>query len=374
MAKNTTATGSTIDGVTVVHPDNIGKGIKWNDTTKKYEVDVKEDSGIIINELGELEVRVSELEDNALRVVDGKLYYGTRARPELANLYVDAVNGVDQDPLKVAGAGTRAMPLKTFRYANMVAEANTSRTIYLMENQDHIVKATEWFMIKAGTLTILSYGPEFDSYIGIEAYPSRVLSVKGKAPRLVFTGSVEKDLNVEKRTYQDLQCFSVETANVRTEGIDLVNDLNFTLRDGTYPVLHAELNRIKLLNNSTWYHTRSRISSRGTTSEQSANGHTVMLPSGINACGLFYVMNSALTIYDIVNKDTFAQDMKCAVVGSSGWNTLYNGDTGFNAGPQRLVPYRELTKRFVGSQLDDLGNGVSSLLVPSSNIPTSFWK
>lgn len=33
MAKNTTATGTTIDGVTVVHPDNIGKGITWNDTT-----------------------------------------------------------------------------------------------------------------------------------------------------------------------------------------------------------------------------------------------------------------------------------------------------------------------------------------------------
>lgn len=374
MAINTTGSGTTIDGVTVVHPDNIGKGIKWNDTTKKYEVDVKEDSGIMINELGELEVRVSELEDNALRVIDGKLYYGTRARPELANLYVDAVNGVDQDPLKVAGAGTRAMPLKTFRYANMVAEVNTSRVIYLMENQDHLVKASEWFMIKAGVLDIWPYGPEFDSYIGIEAHPSRILSVKGKAPRLVFTGSVEKDLNVEKRTYQDLQCLSVEKANVYTEGIDIINDLNFTLRDGTYPVLHAEVNRVKLLNNSTWYHTRGRISSRGTTSEQSASGATVMLPSGINACGLFYVGNSTLTVYDLVNKDTFAQDMKCAIVGSYGWNTSYNGDTGFNSGTPDLVPLRELTKRFVGSQLDDLGNGIFSLLVPSSNIPTSFWK
>jgi len=52
-------------GVLTVSNSNIGKGIKWNPDTKQYEVDVKEDSGIIINELGELEVRVSELEDNA---------------------------------------------------------------------------------------------------------------------------------------------------------------------------------------------------------------------------------------------------------------------------------------------------------------------
>lgn len=374
MAKNTTGSGSTVEGSTFVHPDNMGKGIKWNDATKKYEVDVKEDSGIIINELGELEVRVSELEDNALRVIDGKLYYGTRARPELANLYVDAVNGVDQDPLKVAGAGTRAMPLKTFRYANIVAEANTSRDIYLMENQDHMVKASESFTIKAGRLSVSTYGPEFDSYIGVEVFPGRALSVKGRTARLVFTGSVEKNLALERITYQDLQCFSVETANVYTDGIDIVNDLNFTLRDGTYPVSHVEVNRIKLLNNSTWYHTRGKISSRGTTLEQSASGATVMLPSGINSCGLFYVGNSTLTIYSLTNKDTFAQDMKCAIVGSHGWNGVYNSDTGFNSGTADLVPLRELTKRFVGSQLDDLGNGVSSLLVPSSNIPTSFWK
>lgn len=374
MAINTTGNNGSVVGVTGVHPDNIGKGIKWNETTKKYEVDVKEDSGIMINELGELEVRVSELEDNALRVIDGKLYYGTRARPELSNLYVDAINGVDQDPLKVAGAGTRAMPLKTFRYANMVAEANTSRTIHLMENQDHMVKASEFFTIKTGRLSVSTYGPEFDSYIGVEIHPGRALSVKGRTARLVFTGSVEKNLALERITYQDLNCFSIETANVYTDGIDIVNDLNFTLRDGTYPVSHVEVNRVKLLNNSTWYHTRGRISSRGTTSEQSASGATVMLPSGINACGLFYVGNSTLTVYDLVNKDTFAQDMKCAIVGSYGWNTSYNGDTGFNSGAPDLVPLRELTKRFVGSQLDDLGNGVSSLLVPSSNIPTSFWK
>lgn len=40
MAKNTTATGSTIDGVTVVHPDNMGMRLEYNDQTKKYDVNV----------------------------------------------------------------------------------------------------------------------------------------------------------------------------------------------------------------------------------------------------------------------------------------------------------------------------------------------
>ena len=374
MAINTTGNNGSVVGVTGVHPDNIGKGIKWNDTTKKYEVDVKEDSGIIINELGELEVRVSELEDNALRVIDGKLYYGTQARPELTALYVDAVNGVDQDPLKVPGAGTKAMPLKTFAYANSVAENNTTRTIFLKENQDHIVDASTVFKVKPGILRISVYGPMFDSYIGVERHPGHRLSRDGQTARLVFTGSVPKDLEIEKRSYQDLTCILVESASISTDGIDIVNDLNFTIRDGKYPVMHAELNRIKLLNGSSWYHTRGKISSRGTTSEQIASGATVMLSNGLNSCGIFYIMDSSLTVYSLVNKDTFAQDMKCALVGANGWNTIYNGGTVFNVGPDNSVPYSEVAKRFVGKQLEDLGNGVYKLLVPVSNIPTAYWK
>ena len=374
MAINTTGSNGSVVGVTGVHPDNMGKGIKWNDTTKKYEVDVKEDSGIFINELGKLEVRVSGLEDNALRVIDGKLYYGTRARPELTTLYVDAINGVDQNPLKVSGAGTRDMPLKTFVYANRVAEYNTTRTILLKENQDHIVDASTKFQVKPGILSIKPYGSKFDSYIGVEAHPGERLSREGQTARLVFTGSVPKDLEIEKRSYQDLICLVVESASVHTDGIDIVNDLNFTIGYGKYPVLHAELNRVKLLNNSSWYHIRGKISSRGTTSEQTASGVTVMLPNGLNACGFFYINESALTIYSLVNKDTFTQDMKCAIVGTTGWNTIYNGGTVFNIGPEHLVSTHEMVKRFVGHQIEDLGNGVYKLLIPISNIPTAYWK
>ena len=51
MAINTTATGSTIDGVTVVHPDNIGSRLVWNNETKQYDVKIED----IIERLSSLE-------------------------------------------------------------------------------------------------------------------------------------------------------------------------------------------------------------------------------------------------------------------------------------------------------------------------------
>lgn len=86
-------TGSTIDGVTVVHPDNIGKGIKWDEVAKKYVVNVKAGSGIVINDDGELEVKFSNDPSNLVRIKDDGVYYGSN--PDKTELYVDAVNGND---------------------------------------------------------------------------------------------------------------------------------------------------------------------------------------------------------------------------------------------------------------------------------------
>lgn len=53
MSKNTKGNGANdASAVIVVTPDNIGKGIKWNETTGKYEVNVGD--GLIINEAGEV--------------------------------------------------------------------------------------------------------------------------------------------------------------------------------------------------------------------------------------------------------------------------------------------------------------------------------
>ena len=55
MANNTTATGSNIVGVTGVHPDNIGKGIKWNPATKQYEVALGK--GLYIDNAGLIQIQ-----------------------------------------------------------------------------------------------------------------------------------------------------------------------------------------------------------------------------------------------------------------------------------------------------------------------------
>ena len=63
MAINTTGNGVTIDGVTVVHPDNIGKGLFWDENTKTYYVAI-DDKMFERDELGRLKLRISALEDN----------------------------------------------------------------------------------------------------------------------------------------------------------------------------------------------------------------------------------------------------------------------------------------------------------------------
>lgn len=127
MAINTTGSGTTIDGVTVVHPDNIGKGLFWDEATKTYYVAI-DDKIFERDELGRLKLRVSALEDNQLKLRDDGLYQGSTARPDLANLYV-ANHGND------GNAGTREAPLRTIQAAIDKLEHGAGiYTIHLHEN------------------------------------------------------------------------------------------------------------------------------------------------------------------------------------------------------------------------------------------------
>lgn len=126
MAKNTTATGSTIDGVTVVHPDNIGKGLLWDNATKTYYVAV-DDRTFERDELGRLKLRVSALKDNQLKLRDDGLYQGSTARHDLQNLYVSN-QGNDSN------AGTREAPLRTIQAAvDKLENIPANYTIWLHE-------------------------------------------------------------------------------------------------------------------------------------------------------------------------------------------------------------------------------------------------
>ena len=58
MAINTTGNNGSVVGVTGVHPDNMGKGIKWNPATNQYEVALGD--GLFINDDGLIQLKAIE--------------------------------------------------------------------------------------------------------------------------------------------------------------------------------------------------------------------------------------------------------------------------------------------------------------------------
>lgn len=97
MAINTTGQKATVNGITAVHPDNIGKGIKFNPETGKYEVAIKENQPININDSGELEVRLSTVEKNILQIRDGGLFLSTDPADHYKRFYVKSDTGSDDN-------------------------------------------------------------------------------------------------------------------------------------------------------------------------------------------------------------------------------------------------------------------------------------
>ena len=133
MVINTTGNNGSVVGVTGVHPDNIGKGIKWDEATKKYVVNVKAGSGIVINDDGELEVKFSNDPSNLVRIKDDGVYYGVT--PDKTELYVDALNGND-----ITGTGDILSPYRTIKKALSVIRPKTTGTqINIKEGQIHNV-------------------------------------------------------------------------------------------------------------------------------------------------------------------------------------------------------------------------------------------
>lgn len=103
MAKNTTATGSTIDGVTVVHPDNMGNTLVFKDQV--YNVNVGDT--LTVGENGLVDVKLSPDNGNLLEARENGLYYGVIAPKETYNLYVSSESGDDSND------GSINSPLKT---------------------------------------------------------------------------------------------------------------------------------------------------------------------------------------------------------------------------------------------------------------------
>ncbi|WP_040465464.1 phage tailspike protein [Erwinia tracheiphila] len=80
-----------------------------------------------------LGVKLSGNSGNLLEIRDDGLYYGTSASDDLLNLYVDTVNGSDDN------IGSREKPLKTLNEALTRTPANKSNTIHLHSGQTFIL-------------------------------------------------------------------------------------------------------------------------------------------------------------------------------------------------------------------------------------------
>jgi len=130
MAINTTGSGATIDGVTVVHPDNMGKSLVFDGMV----YNVKVGDTIAVGEDGLVNVKLSPDRGNLLEARANGIGYWAVIREDKNTFYVDAVNGND------ANSGLRDAPIKTINKAlSVIAQEDKAGEcyIFLKSQQNH---------------------------------------------------------------------------------------------------------------------------------------------------------------------------------------------------------------------------------------------
>lgn len=105
-----------------------------------------------------LSISLSSSKGNLLEKRSDGLYYGIEAPPDLSNLYVDAVGGLDTNP------GTKLAPLKTLDKALEKVSATMSNTIHLKhipdehkDTHDYFI-SNEYTIANGATRRITQYG------------------------------------------------------------------------------------------------------------------------------------------------------------------------------------------------------------------------
>ena len=327
-------------------------------------------------------IRLSSDGGNLLQQRKNGLYYGIEAPPNLSNLYVDAVNGVDQHPDNVAGAGTRAKPLKTFTYANSIAFEGTNRTIHLMADQDHIVDSANESVIKPGYLNVSSYGPVFDAYQVVnKSIPDTLNAMRAdnKLPRLVLTGfGTYKWYGGTHVDIVDLTTI-YNQANSAFTGVHIVLDNTGSI-EPTAPertTLQAyEVSRI--LNENTLTLSYGKVSSRGT---------TVTSPQFVS--GIVSEYNKATGIISHFNKNFIGLITSSlrAEVSTIVRNIVYDSDNMFTAFPawgtdyygsislrnSMLADNHVITNSVYSKTFDNLPSGGKVIINPSTDVPSNHW-
>lgn len=201
----------------VVTTDDFGNGFKFNEDTNKYDValgksltfnkngdiDIKSNpsGGVVINKDGLAELSLSKDNGNLLEMRKDGLFYGEIAPPNVANLYVDAVNGIDQDPVVVTNAGTRENPLRTIKYAFSLIPEGKVHTIYLREEQTHRIDAATPITASSLSASVRFYGDKLDAkYAGTPdnniIVAKEFESENNLLPTVLFTGRREQEYNV----------------------------------------------------------------------------------------------------------------------------------------------------------------------------------
>ena len=327
-------------------------------------------------------VRVSTDNGNLLQQRKNGLYYGIEAPSDIANLYVDAVNGVDQHPDDVAGAGTRAKPLKTFAYANQIAFEGTRRNIYLMADQDHVVASSKAATIKDGYLTVQSYGPIYDSYKVVNpSHVDAILAMRtdGKLPRMILTGfGTYKWYGNNVTDIADITAI-YNRANTEFQGVHFIldNEGSFqpTAPERTYLQAY-EVGRI--LNENSLTLAYAKVSSRGT---------TVTSPQYTN--GIVNGFDKATGIIPKFNKNFIGLLAGSArnTVNTTLINIVYESDNMFTSFPawgrdyygsislslSKLPDNHTVTNYVFSKTFDNLPGGGKVILNPSTDVPSNHW-
>ena len=326
-------------------------------------------------------IRVSPDKGNLLQQRTNGLYYGVEAPPNLANLYVDAINGVDQHPEEVEGAGTRAKPLKTFAYANKVAFEGTTRTIYLMADQDHVVPSSVPAQIKSGYLVVSVYGPLFDSYKlvhtnNVGAYVA--MRDDNKLPRLVLNGLGTYNWYGDKVTDIFDPTTIYNKANTSFVGIHVVLDNGGTITPTSPERTTLRAYQVaRILNEQSLTFNWSKVTSRGTTvtSPQYVAGlvsgykkETGIIPKfNKNFIGLIAGASNA-EVSTIVMSTAYESDNMFTSM--RGWGVDYLGS--INLQYTGLADNHEITNYVYNKTFDEFAGG-KVIINPSTDVPSNQW-
>ena len=334
------------------------------------------------NNKGGIGVRLSSDNGNLLQQRKTGLYYGIEAPADLANLYVDAVNGVDQHPDNVAGAGTRAKPLKTFTYANSIALEGTTRAIHLMADQDHIVDSANASVIKQGDLNVQPYGPVFDAYKAVHVSSVAILRAMrndSKLPRLVLTGFSTY------KWYGATNTDIVQLAAIYNNAITTLTGVHIILdNEGSIEPTAPERTTLqayeaaRIFSDGSLFLYISKVSSRGTTvtSPQFVSGivsaytKTTGIISRFNKNFIGLVASSPRALCSTIVSD-IVYDSANMFTTFRAWGYDYYGSISLR--DSMLADNHVITNSVYSKTFDDLPGGGKVIINPATDVPSNQW-